>query len=275
MSFKTETLNQTRTKQQLAPNPCRPARLKSVDVISETLDRPFVFVNMAMTADGKIASAHRNISSFGSEQDQKHLLELRATADAVMSGVRTVNYGKINMGTGGVAFQKQRLSRGLARHNLRIIVSGSGSINPDAEVFKHDFSPIIILTTQRIPTATHHRLNTLADVKISGKTAINFHDALRWLKRSWGVNRLLCEGGGELNDALFRAGLIDELHLTVCPKIFGGRKSPTIADGLGFNNLALATRLELTSMKRIGDELFLVYSRPKPSLTNKRQASKH
>ena len=37
---------------------------------------------------------------------------------------------------------------------------------------------------------------------------------------------------------LFRAGLVDELHLTICPKIFGGRRAPTIADGLGAKKLS-------------------------------------
>jgi riboflavin biosynthesis pyrimidine reductase len=82
---------------------------------------------------------------------------------------------------------------------------------------------------------------------------------LRWLRQQWGIKRLLCEGGGELNDTLFRAGLVDELHLTVCPRVFGGRTAPTIADGLGAGSLARATRLELASARRRGDELFLVY----------------
>jgi riboflavin biosynthesis pyrimidine reductase len=73
------------------------------------------------------------------------------------------------------------------------------------------------------------------------------------------VKRLLFEGGGELNDALFRAGLVDELHLTVCPKIFGGRDAPTIADGAGRAFLSNSTGFALKSCRRIGNELFLVY----------------
>ena len=73
------------------------------------------------------------------------------------------------------------------------------------------------------------------------------------------MQRLLCEGGGELNDALFRAGLVSELHLTICPMIFGGHSAPTIADGLGAGALARAARLELKSARRRGDEMFLVY----------------
>jgi riboflavin-specific deaminase-like protein len=224
--------------------------------------RPFVLVNMAMTADGKIATANRAISTFTSARDHEHLLELRATADAVMSGARTVDSAKINLGPGGKKFQRRRLKRGLAEFNLRIIVTGSGSVNPAAEIFKHRFSPILILTTRRASPPRLKCLRTLADeVQLCGRNEINFRAALRWLQRHWGVNRLLCEGGGDLNDALFRAGLVDELHLTVSPKIFGGRTAPTIAEGLGFLRLADCAQLTLKSARRVGDEMFMVYRR--------------
>jgi len=224
--------------------------------------RPFVCVNMAMTADGKIATANRAVSSFGSPRDHEHLLELRATADAVMAGARTVDLNAIHLGPGALRFRRARLKRGLAEYNLRIIVSGSGSINPRAKVFQHHFSPIIILTTERASTAKLRRLRSLADaVKVCGKTAINFRHAVRWLRAQWGVKRLLCEGGGELNDALFRAGLVDELHVTVCPLIFGGRAAPTIADGLGFKKLSGAAPFKLKSATRHGAELFLAFTR--------------
>ena len=233
----------------------------ALDPRPSALDRlPFVLVNMAMTADGKIATANRTIGSFSSGRDREHLLELRATADAVMAGARTVDSQPINLGPGPARFRRLRLKRGLAEYNLRVIVSGSGTINPDAEIFQRPFSPIIILTTERASASARRRLRLLADdVKGCGKREINFRAALRWLRTKWDVKRLLCEGGGELNDALFRAGLVDELHLTICPKVFGGRNAPTIADGRGFLKLSQVTRLELQSTKRVGDELFLVY----------------
>jgi riboflavin biosynthesis pyrimidine reductase len=77
------------------------------------------------------------------------------------------------------------------------------------------------------------------------------------------VKRLLCEGGGELNDALFRAGLVDEVHVTICPKVFGGRTAPTIADGQGFSKLALAWPGKLRSARNFKGELFTVFSREK------------
>ncbi len=219
---------------------------------------------MAMTADGKIATANRAVHSFGSARDLAHLYELRATADAVMCGARTVEVAETTLGPGAAKFRRQRLKRGLAEYNLRVIVSGSGSLNPAAAIFKSRFSPIVILTTASISKSNLKKLQNVADeIKICGESEINFRAALRWLKTKWNVQRLLCEGGGALNDALFRADLVDEVHLTICPKIFGGRTAPTIADGLGFPALSDAARFELTSLRREKAELFTVFSRRK------------
>jgi riboflavin-specific deaminase-like protein len=221
---------------------------------------PLVLVNMAMTADGKIATTNRVISSFGSERDFEHLLDVRATVDAVMSGARTVAAENVTLGPGPKRFRQRRLRRGLAEYNLRIIVSGAGRIDTRAAIFACRFSPVIILTSQLARGQRLDRLRAVADdVKVCGKREIDFHRAFEWLRHRWGIHRLLCEGGGELNDALFRAGLVDELHLTVCPKIFGGHEAPTIADGGGALKLTEATRLRLKSMRREADELFLVY----------------
>ncbi len=225
-----------------------------------TTDRPFVFLNVATTADGKLAPANRHFVPFGGPRDQEHLLELRATADAVMSGARTLDLMAVNLGPGPAKYRRLRVKNGIAEYNLRVIVSGSGSINPDAEIFKHRFSPIIVLASSRAPEDKLKILRALADeVKVCGEQEVDFAEAFRWLHEKWKVKRLLCEGGGQVNGALFRAGLADELHLTLCPLIFGGRSAPTLADGPGAEVLAQATRLEMTSLKRVGHELFLIY----------------
>ncbi len=221
---------------------------------------PFVFVNMAMTADGKIAPASRHFEAFTGPKDREHLLELRATADAVMAGARTVDSTKVNLGPGAARYRRLRLKRGLAEYNLRIIVTGRGTIDPDSEIFKHRFSPIIILTSRQASERNLRSLRELADeVKVTGTKEIDFDAALRWLRSKWNVKRLLCEGGGEVNAALFRGGLVDELHLTIAPVIFGGREAPTIADGPGVEHLVDAASLKLASMKQIKSDLFLVY----------------
>ncbi|HEX3719093.1 MAG TPA: dihydrofolate reductase family protein [Verrucomicrobiae bacterium] len=223
---------------------------------------PFVFLNAAITADGKIAPVTRHYEPFAGPRDREHLLELRATADAVMAGARTVDLDRVNLGPGPAKFRRLRVKRGLAEYNLRIIVSGSGTIDPNAEIFRRRFSPIVILTSELIPEKKLRELRSLADeVKVMGGTEIDFEKAFRWLRKRWNVERLLCEGGGELNGALFRAGLVDELHLTIAPVIFGGRDAPTLADGAGIELLADAARLRLVSMKRVEADLFLVYRR--------------
>jgi 2,5-diamino-6-(ribosylamino)-4(3H)-pyrimidinone 5'-phosphate reductase len=222
--------------------------------------RPFVFINVATTADGKLAPSNRHFVPFGSKRDQDLLLELRAQADAVMCGARTADLYPVNLGPGPKKYRDLRLKRGLAEYNLRVIASGSASIDPAATLFKHRFSPIIILTTERAPKARIETLRKLgAEVKICGEKSVDFAEALRWLRKEWQVKRLLCEGGGEINDALFRAKVVDEVYHTLCPLIFGGRNAPTMADGEGVLKLAQATRIRVKSLKRIGDELFLLY----------------
>lgn len=223
---------------------------------------PFVFLDLAMTADGKIASANRKVPSPGSPRDIAHMMELRTRADAVLSGARTVDLNDATLGTGGAKYRRMRLRRGLAEYNIRVIASGSGSIDPDSAIFKQRAAPVIVLTSRR---ASKRRLETLqrlaTDVKSFGRDEIDFRAAFAWLRKKWKVKRLLCEGGGELNGALFHAGLVDELHLTICPYIFGGRDAPTICDGKGIEHLAGAFAMKLRSMKRVADEMFLVFRR--------------
>ncbi len=219
---------------------------------------PFVFVNVAMSADGKLAPVSREFVAFTSERDQGLMLELRARADGVMSGARTVDAGEVSLGAGGERFRKLRRRRGLAEENVRVIVSGSGTIDPKAFIFAQRFSPILILTTERAGKRLA-TLRKLADgVHVSAGKELDFGAALEWLRKEWGVKRLLCEGGGEVNAGLFEAGLVDEVYLTVAPLIIGGRGAPTLADGAGIGKLAEARQFKFKKFERVGDELYLV-----------------
>ena len=214
--------------------------------------RPHVSINMAMTADGKIASANRRASSFGSRADHARLMALRDRADAILTGAGTLNaQPEINLAVG---------PRSSSSPPLRIIASGSGRVNPRHKVFRTKGAPVLVLTADRISLTRLKKLKSAAHtVKVCGVNEINFADALEWLRGKWGVKRLLCEGGGHLNDSLFRAGLVDEVNLTVCPLLLGGRDAPTISDGLGFDELANATHFTLKTREQVGDELFLTY----------------
>ena len=222
--------------------------------------RPFVAVNIAMTADGKIAPDTRRFQPFGSARDRQMMMELRSRSDAVMAGARTVGTGKVTLSPGGKEYQKKRLERGLAEFNLRVIVSRTGSISPKAYIFTKRFSPILLLTTEAPSKPKLKALSKVVDdTFVSPGAELDFDAALKWLRTKWGVKRLLCEGGGELNAPMFRGGFVDELYLTICPFIFGGRKAPTLADGEGIERLAGGRRFKLKKSERVGDELFCVY----------------
>lgn len=215
---------------------------------------------MSMTADGKIATVNRAIQSFGSRRDLRHLYELRATADAVLCGAGTVNVPGVTLGTGGPDFVQRRRRRGLAEAPLRVVASGQARLRPDAGIFRHRCSPVVVLVSAAASPRRVNALRKVADaVEVFGTTDLDLSAALQWLRQSWGVRNLVGEGGATLNDALFRAGLVDEVHVTVCPWVFGGRSAPTLADGVGLPRLAEATRLTLRSARRAGDELYLVY----------------
>src|SRR5687768_3214138 len=158
---------------------------------------PFVYLNLAITADGKIAPANRRFVPFSTKLDHELMMDLRSRADAVLSGARTIDLSKVDLGPGGKKWQRKRLENGLAEYNIRVIVSGSASLNPRAHIFNTHFSPIILLTTESAPKAWLKRLaRRVDDVHSSPGNSVDFRKAFAWLAEKWQVKRLLCEGGG-------------------------------------------------------------------------------
>src|SRR5437763_1723698 len=199
--------------------------------------RPFVFINVATTADGKLAPENRKFVPFGSKRDLDLLYEVRAKADAALMGARTVDSAPGHYGPGPPKYRQMRIKRGLPEYNLRVIVSGRGTLNPRSDIFRYRFSPIIVLTSGRASVRNLRRLREAADdVEVFGDEELDFVAAFRWLEKKWRVKTILCEGGGELNMALIRQNLVDEIYVTLCPFIFGGRHAPTLADGSGITD---------------------------------------
>ena len=178
-----------------------------------------------------------------------------------MSGAATV-VGEVTLGTGGAKYKTKRRKLRLKPEHIRVIVSGSGSIDPKAHIFttRRASSPIIILTTERAAKKLP-ALQIAADaVHVSKGEDLDFRAALAWLRKQWGVKRLLCEGGGAVNGALFRANLVNQIYLTIAPQILGGREAPTMADGAGFPKRPDALPLKHKRQQLIGDELYTVWS---------------
>jgi riboflavin-specific deaminase-like protein len=221
---------------------------------------PFVFMNGAVSADGKLALENRSLIQFSSKRDQKFVLQLRATADAVLCGAETVENFSIDLGADSDACRKKRERKGLPAEPLRVVVSDDGKIDPNARIFGKRASPVIVLTTKPAFKRCAARLRDVATVKHFGKQTVDFARAFRWLRHEFGVKRLLCEGGGETNAALVESGIVDEIHITVCPLVLRGRSAPTFCDGKGAASLKTATRLKLNTVKVVRGELFLTYN---------------
>jgi riboflavin-specific deaminase-like protein len=227
---------------------------------SRESDRPFVRLNLAISADGKIATANRAISSFGSPRDLARLYRFREQADAILCGAGTINAENADLGPRpGPPSRRGSAQRQLP---LRVVVSGRGNVDPDSRLFLRALGPVIILATRRISKSRLCRLQRLAHtVKICGARQIDFLAALRWLRSEWNVRKLVCEGGSQVNASLIEADLVDEINLTICPWVVGGRQAPTIADGRGEANLANASNWRLDRVRRFENELFLTHHR--------------
>src|SRR3954464_12807432 len=98
---------------------------------------PFVIMNGAVSADGKLALENRSLIQFSSRRDQRFVLQLRATADAVLCGADTVETFSIDLGADSVACRKSRERKGLPAEPLRVLVSENGELDPSARIFQH------------------------------------------------------------------------------------------------------------------------------------------
>jgi 5-amino-6-(5-phosphoribosylamino)uracil reductase len=143
---------------------------------------------------------------------------------------------------------------------LRVLVSDDGEVDPKARIFRKAGSPVIVLTTDGSFKRCVARLRGVATVKSFGKNTVAFAPAFRWLRLEFGVKRLLCEGGGETNAALIKAGVVDELYITICPLVLCGGRAPTFCDGEGAKSIRGASHLQLKAVKVIQGELCLRYT---------------
>ena len=125
-------------------------------------------------------------------------------------------------------------------------------------MFQPNGAPALVFTTERIPSSRLASLQGVAEVHCVGETTVNFRRVVEILGEAYQVKQLLIEGGGQVNFDLFRAGLIDEVYLTLCPKIIGGRDVTTSVEGDGFDFLNIVD-VELLDHRAVGNEIFLHY----------------
>ena len=220
--------------------------------------RPFVTVNFAITWDGRVSTRNHTPADFTSKRDKHHLSEIRATCDAVLIGASTLAADRMTMGLSDPALRAARVARKRPACPLRVVISNSGRISPTLRVFEKDFSPIVIFATTKMPARTRASLAEKSDLWLHESAAVNLPAMLATLRAEYRVKRLVCEGGPRLFRAMLAENLVDEIHLTLAPRIFGGRAAPTLT-GLPGNFLPHSTRCALREMKVVDGECFLRY----------------
>ena len=218
--------------------------------------RPFVTANFALTWDGRISTRCGTPADFSSKNDKRRLVEIRARCDAVLVSAKTVAADNMSMGLPDPALRAARSARGQSAYPLRVLLTNSGRIDPALRLFTKTFSPVVIFSTTRMPARTRAALAPLADVWLHESASVNLPAMLATLRADYGVRRLVCEGGAQIFRALLAAGLVDELHVTLCPRIFGGDKAPTLT-GVAGEFLAQSAALAVKEMEVVEGECFL------------------
>ena len=197
------------------------------------MNRPFVFINIAMTADGKIDTFERRGAAISSQGDKERVDQLRASADAIMVGGRTLLDEDPKLTVKSEVLRAERVARGLSPNPIKVGIVTKANIKAESNFLNAGPADIVIFTTHQ--TSKEHLAllkSRRVDVYMDEADKVDLQDALAVLKEI-GVERLMVEGGSTLNFELLQRGLVDEVTAYVAPMIFGGESAPTMAAGSG------------------------------------------
>jgi 2,5-diamino-6-(ribosylamino)-4(3H)-pyrimidinone 5'-phosphate reductase len=206
--------------------------------------RPFIFINIAVSADGKMDTYERKGATISSAEDKARVDGLRAGSDAVMVGGRTLLDEDPKLTVKSEALRAERVARGLTPNPIKVGIVTCADIRPDSNFLNFGEARRVIFTTEKTSKTQVEFLRAQGvEVHIHPAARVDLVKALTTLT-GLGVNRLMVEGGGTLNFELFRLGLVDELTMYIAPVIFGGASAPAAAAGAGFvRNDAIPLRL--------------------------------
>ncbi len=213
--------------------------------------RPFLAMNFAATVDGR-ATIDGVSGPIGSAADTAMLAGLRNRFDAVMIGAGTMraeHYGRLAKKQ---ETRDRREQLGLFPDPLMVVVSGRLDLPWDAPLFTEGGAVLIFTASAAEPPETAAAVEV-----VRHEGAVNLPEALGHLRRERGVRALLCEGGPHLHEQLQADALVDDLFLTIAPKLTGG-EAPRIVEG----PLPGVAELELAWLLEEDGELFARYRRP-------------
>ncbi len=222
--------------------------------------QPFVVCKIAMSLDGKIATATGHSRWISGPEARDLVQQWRATYGAVMVGAGTI-----------VADDPQLTCRLAGAHSpWRIVVDPQARTSPAARWIGDDGRAIVAVSESAPPAR-------VASLQASGATALvcpEFSDGgartldLRALLADLArreIPSVLIEGGGGLNATVIRQGIVDRLRFFVSPMLVGGRSAPTPMDGLDIQDLSEAIGARFLRVERVGRDLLIEADVPDPT----------
>lgn len=220
------------------------------------MTRPFVFINSAMSADGKISSIDRRQVRISSREDLARVDELRAKSDAIMVGVGTILADDPQLRVKSNLLRRARRERDLSESPLRIAADSQARTPPTARIL----GPGCILAVARFAPAERLKLlSRHSEIICCGEDRVDLRELISRLYDR-GIKRIMVEGGASLNWSLISQGLVDEIYVFVGPMLIGGDSAPTLLDGQGYRKDF--PTLHLASVERLDGGVLLKWTLP-------------
>jgi 2,5-diamino-6-(ribosylamino)-4(3H)-pyrimidinone 5'-phosphate reductase len=218
--------------------------------------RPYVTVNFAMSADGKLSTAERRQVTISGPADFLRVDRLKAESDAIMVGIGTVLADDPSLTVKSEDLRRWRASLGKEENPARVVVDSKGRTPQDASVLRKGPGKRIIGCSRSADPGATGRLSQFADIIVAGDDKVDLDGLLEGLSRM-GITTLMVEGGGTLLWSLFEKGLVDEMFQFIGNIVIGGSGSPTPSDGPGFLLESQFTRMELISAAPLDEGVLL------------------
>jgi 2,5-diamino-6-(ribosylamino)-4(3H)-pyrimidinone 5'-phosphate reductase len=218
--------------------------------------RPYVIVNVAMSADVKISTRERRQVRISGQQDFTRVDRLKARCDAVMVGIGTVLADDPSLTVKSEECRSYRRNQGKDDNPVRIVVDSSARIPPDAAVLHKGEGKRVIAVSKKAGGDKIGLLEKKASIIVSGDDEVDLPVLMDELG-SMGIHRIMVEGGGTLIAGLIRGGLVDEIYTYIGNILIGGKDAPTFNDGTGYTKESSFPRLSLIEVRRIEDGILL------------------
>ena len=212
-------------------------------------ERPIVALNMIASVDGRITVDGRS-APLSDPADRALFHALRACSDAVMVAAGTVRAERYGPTIRNVRTRAERAARGEREQPIAVVVSRKVELDPELPLLRDPDSHVVVVT------ASERELAGCA-ARVEYVRTPTLREALELLGSRYGVRRVVCEGGPQLNAALAEESLIDELFLTVSPVLVGGGDATIVAD----SKLEEPQRLVLRALLEHDGELYAHYTR--------------